>query len=156
MKQTKSHRGEDYLIVESMDYKPLIPIFVEAGLEATEFPEIKDALFNCYYLYLEEDLIGGAAVLKYDKDFIIQDFAIEAARQNQGFGTLVYEYILKDIINHGGQAIYLTGKAPEFYKKFGFVEIPGSEMPGKVPGCFSCERYQTNCFPVFMKLNLDA
>ncbi len=148
------HSEKDYNIVESMDYEPLIPIFVEAGLEATEFPEIKDALFNCYYLYVEEDLIGGAAVLKYDTDFIIQDFAIEASRQDQGWGSIVYEYMLKDIKAHGGKAIYLTGKAPEFYKRFGFEEIEGSQMPGKVPGCFTCHRYRENCFPIFMKLDL--
>lgn len=154
MNKVNTHRGLKYKIKESMDYRPLIPIFIEAGLEATEFPEIEHALFNCYYLYLGEELIGGASVIRYDDDFIIQDFAIEKTYQYQGWGTIVYNYMLEDIVHHGGRAIYLTGKAPKFYERFGFVEISGDQMPGKIPGCFSCDRYQVDCFPIFMKLSL--
>lgn len=155
MKKLATHRGQAYKISESLDYRPLIPIFIEAGLEASEFPDIEDALFNCYYLYLGQELIGGASVLRYGEDFIIQDFAIKNHYQSQGWGSIVYDYLFEDITSHGARAIYLTGKAPKFYEGFGFVEISGDQMPGKTPGCFTCDRYQENCFPIFMKLNLN-
>ena len=53
----------------------------------------------------------------------------------------------------GGDSLYLVARAPEFFKKYGFVQVDPEDAPNFFE-CKYCPQYQVDCFPEVLKLEI--
>ena len=77
--------------------------------------------------------IGFARVLTdQTTTFYLMDVIIEETYQNQGYGTMLMDKIMKDVGHLYG--ILHTKEAADFYKKYGFQEVGSLESEKQEPG----------------------
>lgn len=89
----------------------------------------------------------------------IKSLAVEAAYRGVGIGRALVEAVIERIKPmHPEQIIVLTF-APDFFRKFGFQEIPKERIMHKLyTGCLNCAKYDNplTCPEIAMALPLTA
>ncbi len=85
----------------------------------------------------------------------IKSLAVEKKVRKKGFGRLLVEAAIEEVkILQPEQIIVLTF-TPEFFRKFGFVEVPNVTLMHKLyTGCHNCSKYDSpfTCPEVAMSL----
>jgi len=71
-----------------------------------------------------------------------------------GIGTSLFQMVVKEIRILGAERIMIQAKTPEYWSKFGFVEIIDLKDVPKTFRCDNCPQYGKDCFPKIMTLNL--
>lgn len=144
-----------YRIVKSMNFKEMLPMFIEAGLEFRPDVEAPEGLIACFEMIEKESgrRIGGASLEKTCGEFVIRTVAIEKAYQGQGLGKKLVEYVIEEARSWDAKRIMLNAKVPGFYKKLGFVIVPREEAP-PISECTECPRFHNGCDSEIMKLDL--
>jgi amino-acid N-acetyltransferase len=88
----------------------------------------------------------------------IRSVAVDSKVRKAGVGrALIEEAIARIIPLHPEQVIVLTF-VPEFFRKFGFVEVPKEKLMHKIyTGCLNCTRYESpfTCPEIAMSLMLN-
>ncbi|MDR1815367.1 MAG: GNAT family N-acetyltransferase [Clostridiales Family XIII bacterium] len=138
------------------DYRPLIGFFIENDLEFEEGEEYgDDEIVRCWRADAEPDggLVGACVLAKRDGRFICDGIATDASVRGMGLGRELFELLIEEVRARGGREIYLVARAPGFYRKFGFAEVPREEAPAVVE-CFACPQYGVSCHPEVMRLEL--
>jgi predicted GNAT family N-acyltransferase len=76
-----------------------------------------------YLLYMDEKPIATARWRKTAKGIKLERFAMLKAHRNKGFGAVLLDAVLSDVMKPG-QTIYLHAqlKAASYYKRAGFIE----------------------------------
>ncbi len=130
--------------IENMDQAKVIKLLQDTDwAKDRTSDEIKKSMeYSCPYgVFLKADKTGAENKTEPDRQigfarvltdhtttFYLMDVVIEEKYQNQGYGTLLMNEIMKDVGHLYG--ILHTKTAAEFYKKYGFQEA-GSSEPGK-------------------------
>ncbi|MDR0885785.1 MAG: GNAT family N-acetyltransferase [Clostridiales Family XIII bacterium] len=151
-------------IRETKDYDSLVKLFIRNDLEYTEDDEITTDIIKQYGAYdtakydpeckLNSDvasLIGGIVLAKRENRFICDGIAIDAEYRNLDLGERLLKQIIEDAKNLGADALYLVARAPGFFKKYGFFNIPKDDAPTFFE-CFTCPQYNKTCHPEVLKL----
>ncbi len=147
-------------IIATMDYDSLKDLFVKSGLEIHMEDPAPARLITCYKLYDEETGERlGAAGLAYCEDmreemirsgesladeFVLRCVAVEEEHRGKGYGIQLVQRVMDDAKEMGAKRIWLTGKVPEFYKKFGFEIVSRDTAPFKTK-CGECPQYHNGC-----------
>lgn len=144
--------GRRFRIVSSRNFHGLLPIFVECGLEMSLEDETPENLVTCLELINRNggDLVGGAAIVEKDGNFILKAIAVKPEFQGQKLGTKLVKCAISEVKRRGGSCIWLSAKVPEFYKKMSFSVVPRDEAPD-VSSCLECPRYGKTCNSEIMK-----
>ena len=129
---------------------------IENELEFTEedAEEVPTDLVKCWQITDEDDNLLGAFVLaKREGEFICDGIAIDEELRGTGLGTKLLRLGLEETIKLGGTRMYLVARAPEFFRKNGFVTVPRQEAPNFFE-CLTCPQYGVSCHPEVMRIEL--
>jgi len=141
------------------NYDALYKFFDENGLEIAEDKEetIATDIVKAWALTLvgcsEGQLVGGIILAKRDGEYIIDGVAVEEKFRSGKVGSMLLNKALDVVKKLGGNALYLVAKAPGFFAKHGFVEVPKENAP-EFFECLGCPQFEVNCFPKVMKLEI--
>jgi len=147
---------KNYQINETEEYEKLVSFFIENELEFTEedAEEVPTDLVKCWQITDEDDNLLGAFVLaKREGEFICDGIAIDEELRGTGLGTKLLRLGLDETIKLGGTRMYLVARAPEFFRKNGFVTVPRQEAPNFFE-CLTCPQYGVSCHPEVMRIEL--
>ena len=145
-----------YFINETDEYEKLVSFFIENELEFTEedAEEVPTDLVKCWQITDEDDNLLGAFVLaKREGEFICDGIAIDEELRGTGLGTKLLRLGLEETIKLGGTRMYLVARAPEFFRKNGFVTVPRQEAPNFFE-CLTCPQYGVSCHPEVMRIEI--
>lgn len=98
-------------------------------------------------------LIGGFVLAKREGEFIVDGIAVDPEYRKYKIGKTLLNKGIEETLRLGGKRIYLVARAPEFFKKSGFVTIPREEAPNFFE-CLTCPQYGVDCHPEVMRLEL--
>ena len=147
---------KNYQINETEEYEKLVSFFIENELEFTEedAEEVPTDLVKCWQITDEDGTLAGAFVLaKREGEFICDGIAIDEELRGTGLGTKLLRLGLEETIKLGGTRMYLVARAPEFFRKNGFVTVPREEAPNFFE-CLTCPQYGVSCHPEVMRIEL--
>ena len=145
-----------YFINETDEYEKLVSFFIENELEFTEedAEEVPTDLVKCWQITDEDDnLLGAFVPAKREGEFICDGIAIDEELRGTGLGTKLLRLGLEETIKLGGTRMYLVARAPEFFRKNGFVTVPRQEAPNFFE-CLTCPQYGVSCHPEVMRIEL--
>ena len=134
-------------IIYTMDYESLKDLFIKSGLEIHWEDPAPEGLVTCFKMIDEETgerLGAGGLVLNEKNEYILRCVAVEEEHRGKGYGIQLVNKVLEEGKMRGAKRIWLTGKVPEFYKKFGFTVAKRSDAPFKTK-CGECPQYHNGC-----------
>lgn len=162
----------NFNIRETEDYGKLVPFFIENGLEFTEedMEEVPTDLVKCWEItegtggipthkpdgeVIEEfgRLIGAFVLAKREGEFICDGIAIDPQWRGTQLGKALLGLGIEEVRKRGGKRMYLVARAPEFFRKNGFVTVERAEAPNFFE-CFTCPQYKVSCRPEVMRLDI--
>ncbi len=133
------------------EYEQLVKFFAEQGLEYDGDEEVDTDIIQCYKLTMRDgSLAGGVCLAMREGKYIIDGIAVEPELRGRGAGQVLLNKALSLAKQRGGKELYLVARAPEFFRKQGFVTIDASEAPTFFE-CAQCPQYQVSCHPEIMK-----
>jgi N-acetylglutamate synthase-like GNAT family acetyltransferase len=147
---------KQYIISETDNYEKLVPFFIRNELEFTEedMEEVPTDLVKCWQIAdLDGGLVGAFVLAKREGEFICDGIAIEEELRGTGLGRKLLELGIEETVKQGGSSMYPVARAPEFFRKNGFVTIPRQEAPNFFE-CLTCPQYGISCHPEVMKIDL--
>ncbi len=99
--------------------------------------------FLVYIEDTEETLLGCCALqITWEDMAEIRSLAVHPEHQKKKIGAKLVEAALADARSFSLSKVFTLTYQPEFFKKFGFVQIPMTELPLKIWGdCLSCVKY---------------
>lgn len=148
----------DYEIRETDEYEKLVPFFIINGLEYTEedMEEVPTDLIKCWKVTGSSDdqkLIGGFVLARREGEFICDGIAVDPDCRELKIGKALLETGIEEVRKLNGDKMYLVARAPEFFRKNGFVTIGRDEAPNFFE-CFTCPQYRVSCSPEVMRIDL--
>lgn len=155
---------ENIKITVTQDYEKLVALFVKNELEFSLNDEVPTDLIKLWkvqdivpdpkacnsYVGL---LIGGCVLAMREGRYIIDGIAVEAEYRKFQLGKKLLDLAISEVKALGGNELYLVARAPEFFRKQGFVTIAREDAPNFFE-CATCPQYNVDCFPEVMKLKL--
>lgn len=138
------------------EYDRLVEFFVKNDLEFNGDEEVTTDIVSCYKVTHGDDdfLVGGVVIAKRQGEYIIDGIAVDPMYRKMNIGNVMLEKAIKVVKELGGNSITLVARAPEFFRKKGFVTVE----PDKAPDFFECKhcpQFQKKCFPEIMKLEIE-
>lgn len=101
-------------------------IFKDWGYEKEYLME-DDEKADIFLLFIKEEPVATGRSVKTSEGYIIQNFATERSKQNQGLGRMLMKKMLDNIcpILKKGEYVYLESMmhAVAFYEKIGFYTV---------------------------------
>ena len=145
----------DYIIRETEDYEKLVPFFIENELEFTEedAEEVPTDLVKCWEIVdTDGRLVGGFVLALREGEYICDGIAIEEQLRGTGLGSELLDLGIEETARRGGGRMYLVARAPEFFRRNGFVTVPREEAPNFFE-CLTCPQYGVSCHPEVMRID---
>lgn len=144
----------NYTISETDEYERLVEMFIRHGLEFSFDEPLPTDLVKCWKAEDENGrLISGCVLAMRGGEYIIDGISTEPEYRKEKIGGKLLQLALDEVKSRGGKEVYLVAKAPGFFKKHGFGEIPATDVP-QLFDCLSCPQFQKTCFPEVMKLKI--
>ncbi|MDR2295717.1 MAG: GNAT family N-acetyltransferase [Clostridiales Family XIII bacterium] len=156
-------------IFETEAYDALVALFIRNGLEFSAEEAVPTDLVKCWEaaeLRVNADAagesaspardgrrIGGCVLALREGAFIIDGIAVEPEYRAHRLGMKLLELAVNEAKARGGHELFLVARAPEFFRKRGFVTVPRAGAPTFFE-CFDCPQYNESCFPEVMRLDL--
>jgi N-acetylglutamate synthase-like GNAT family acetyltransferase len=143
--------GETITIADTEDYPGLVELFIRNELEYTENEEITTDLVRCFSAITEGgELIGGCVLARRERRFICDGIAVDPPYRKSRIGEVMLDMIEDTARGLGGEELYLVARAPGFFAKYDYAEIPKEDAPTFFE-CFTCPQYGVTCHPKVMK-----
>lgn len=154
----------NFKISVTEDYEKLVPFFIENKLEFSDEDPVPTDLVKCWKIvrasmdekYDEsnaDELIGGFVLAKRQGEFIVDGIAIAKEYRSMNLGKELLYRGIEEVLKSGGRRIFLVARAPEFFRKHGFVTVPREEAP-EFFECLTCPQYGIECHPEVMVLQM--
>lgn len=155
MSEYKNHT--DYIISETEDYEKLVPFFIENELEFTEedAEEVPTDVVKCWQITdADGRLVGGFVLALREGEYICDGIAIDNSLRGTGLGSELLKLGLEETVKRGGERMFLVARAPEFFRRNGFVTVPRQEAPNFFE-CLTCPQYGISCHPEVMRFDIE-
>ena len=155
MSEYKNHT--DYIISETEDYEKLVPFFIENELEFTEedAEEVPTDVVKCWQITdADGRLVGGFVLALREGEYICDGIAIDNSLRGTGLGSQLLKLGLEETVKRGGDKMFLVARAPEFFRRNGFVTVPRQEAPNFFE-CLTCPQYGISCHPEVMRFDIE-
>lgn len=138
---------------ETKDYQKLVDFFIKNDLEFDEGEGESTNYIKAYQVTHGGDIVGAIALSLTEGEYVISGIAVDPIYRKMKLGKMMLEKIITKTLEMGADHIVLVARAPEFFKKFGFEQVPKSEEPAFF-SCVGCPQNGTSCFPEVLKLQL--
>ncbi|WP_312651294.1 GNAT family N-acetyltransferase [Aminipila sp.] len=141
---------------QTEDYEALKKLYIKNDLELDPNDPMPDGVIKNWKITHgeEEYLAAGLTLAKYKDEYVIDGIAVEPEYRKMKIGKIILEKAVSEVKALGGRKIFLVARAPEFFRKQGFVTIDKEEAP-KVFDCLTCPQFGTKCHPEVMRLDLE-
>ena len=137
------------------EYDRLVQFFAENEMEYDGDEEVDTDVVCCYKLTAADDkLVGGVVLAKREGRYIIDGIAVDPSMRDQKLGKILLDKVISKVRELGGDAIYLVARAPEFFRKNGFVTIDPADAPNFFE-CKYCPQFGDTCHPEVMKIYIE-
>ncbi|MDR2089238.1 MAG: GNAT family N-acetyltransferase [Clostridiales Family XIII bacterium] len=155
-------------ISKTKAYDALVALFIRNGLEFSADEEVPTDIVKCWEAVARDAgidagndasgesgarRIGGCVLALREGAFIIDGIAAEPEYRAHRLGTKLLALAVDETKARGGRELFLVARAPEFFRKQGFVTVSRDGAPTFFE-CFSCPQYNESCFPEVMRLTL--
>ena len=147
----------DYIISETEDYEKLVPFFIENELEFTEedAEEVPTDVVTCWQITdADGRLVGDFVLARREGEYICDGIAIDNSLRGTGLGSQLLKLGLEETVKRGGERMFLVARAPEFFRRNGFVTVPRQEAPNFFE-CLTCPQYGISCHPEVMRFDIE-
>ena len=131
------------------EYSKIEKIFEAQGLENNKSGV---TILKGYAVEIKDELIGGAEIMLQDGEYTFS-VAVHDEFKTLGIGKSLFQMVKKEIRSLGAKRIMIQAKTPEYWAKFGFVEVEDLNDVPKTFRCDACSQYGKDCFPKIMILN---
>lgn len=141
-------------IRETADFAPLAVLYNASGLEVkpdADAPEGTLKLWRCDSA--DGNLLAAATLQKYGESYVLKHLAVDAASRGLHLGERMLGIVEAEVASRGGSEMWLVGKVPEFYKKYGWTVVDPADAPA-ISKCQTCPQFEKECFPSIMKKEL--
>ncbi len=100
-------------------------------------------------------IAGCGALHIYWEDLAeIRALAVAPSTTQKGIGSRLVEKLLEEAREYGLEQVFLFTYVPDFFRRFGFIQVEHRSMPLKVYNeCFHCPKFNT-CDELAMVLHL--
>ena len=132
------------------EYSEIEKIFEAQGLENNKSGV---TILKGYAVETRDELIGGAEIMLQDGEYTFS-IAVDDDFKILGIGKSLFQMVKKEIRSLGAKRIMIQAKTPEYWSKFGFVEVVDPNDAPKTFRCDDCPQYGKDCFPKIMVLDL--
>ena len=143
-------------IVDVPQIHKLINRFGSQGLMLPRpLSEIYENLRDFVVVKDGDEIVGcGALHICWEDLLEVKSVAVAEGKQGQGIGAAVVEACVEEAKNLDAAEIFVLTYEPEFFGRFGFVEVDLMALPRKVWGeCQRCPKYP-DCDEIAMILQL--
>lgn len=142
-------------VQETTEYESLNKLFMDSDLEFSEEEPVSTDLVKCWKVMDDETgrLAGGTALAMRQGEYIIDGIAVYEEYRKQNVGKALLNKVIEEVKTRGGESLYLVARAPEFFRRSGFVEVAKEDAPNFFE-CLTCPQYGVNCFPEVMVLRI--
>ncbi|MGH9521809.1 MAG: N-acetyltransferase [Terriglobales bacterium] len=98
------------------------------------------------------EIVGCGALHLYGPHLAeVRSIAVVKAAQGQGAGSKLIAALLEESQSHKVSQVCLFTRAPLFFGKLGFVEVPHAMLPDKIfKDCQLCPRFRNGCDEIAM------
>ena len=131
------------------EYSKIEKIFEAQGLENNHSGV---TILNGYTVETGDELIGGAEIMLQEGEYTFS-IAVDDDFKILGIGKSLFQMVKKEIRSLGAKRIMIQAKTPEYWSKFGFVEVVDLNNVPKTFRCDDCSQYGKDCFPKIMIFN---
>lgn len=132
------------------EYSEIEKIFEAQGLENNKRGV---TVLNGYAVETGNELIGGAEIILQDGEFSFL-IAVDDDFKILGIGKSLFQKVKNEIRSLGAKRILIQAKTPDYWAKFGFMEVVDLNDVSKTFRCDDCSKYGIDCFPKIMILTL--
>lgn len=130
----------------------VMELFMRSDLEIAEDEFVRNIFLKGYEATNERgEVIGGCALTEQDGYFIINGIAVDPEYRKTGVASKMLDLVTEDAKSMGAEEIVLVARAPGFFRKNGYANVPDHELPQGLFDCLECPQYQKRCFPEIMK-----
>ena len=136
--------------VEQDTFPEIEGIFEAQGLENDKTGV---EILKGYTVEVSNRLIGGDEVMLQEGEYTFS-VAIDDPFRGRGIGNSLFQIVKKEIHDLGAKRILIQAKSPDYWSKFGFVEVVDPNDAPKTFRCDDCSQYGKDCFPKIMALDL--
>ena len=143
----------DIIINETEDYKALVGLFIEQGLEFGEGDEVATDVVKCWDAREQGALVGGCVLAKRQGRFICDGIAVVEDARDLGVGARLLDIMLGEARALGAAELFLVARTPGFFAHNGFEEVSRADAP-EFFECFTCPQYERSCWPQVMRRGL--
>lgn len=142
----------NYIINETKDYYSLAVLFQESGLEVKPEDGIPEGIVKMWRCDDKEtgELIGGATVQVLNGIYVLKHLAVNQNFRKMGIGKELMSLAEKELVSRGAREMWLSGKVPAFYQKFGWEQVNADRAPS-FSKCLECKQLNETCFPSIMR-----
>lgn len=139
-------------IKETDDYARLSAFYEENGLEIEVSETAPEGTLKSWKYEDErtKELLAAATLQKRDGCYVLADLAVKEELRGTGMGRELLKLAEDEAKALGAVEMWLVGKVPAFYSKFGWMETERSTAPD-ISRCQSCQDFGNTCFPSIMK-----
>ncbi|QAT42406.1 GNAT family N-acetyltransferase [Aminipila luticellarii] len=139
------------------DYEALKTLYIKNDLEVDPDEPMPEGVVKNWKITLGCDkegmLVAGLTLAKYEGEYIIDGIAVEPEYRKLKIGKTLLEKAVAEVRSLGGEKIFLVARAPEFFRKEGFITIDSKAAPD-VFDCMTCPQFGVQCHPEVMRLDL--
>ncbi|MDD2484158.1 MAG: GNAT family N-acetyltransferase [Eubacteriales bacterium] len=134
------------------DYYPLAVLFQRCGLEVNPNDNKPEGIVKMWKCEDEEtgELIGAATVQLLNGVYVVKHLAIDEEHRKTGIGKILLQLAEEELKNLGASEIWLSGKVPDYYLRFGWEKVQPEDAPS-FSKCLKCSQFNQVCFPSIMK-----
>lgn len=140
------------IIKETSNYARLSAFYEANGLEIEVSENPPEGTLKSWEYIDEEtkELFAAATLQKRANCYVLADLAVREELRGSGMGKELLKIAEDEAKALGAGEMWLVGKVPAFYSKFGWTETERETAPD-ISRCQSCEDFGTTCFPSIMK-----
>lgn len=137
------------------DPAPVMDLFMRSDLEIEEDEFVRRQFLKGYKAENEKgEVIGGCALTVQEGHYIINGIAVDPEYRKTNIASELLSKTTADAKALGAEEMILVARAPGFFRKNGYENVPDSQVPQGLFDCLQCPQYKTRCFPEIMKRKL--
>ncbi|MCQ2550645.1 MAG: GNAT family N-acetyltransferase [Clostridia bacterium] len=136
------------------DYMKLVDFFIKNDLEFDDDEAENENYVKAWEITHGGDLVAGISLSIREGMYVISGIAVDPIYRKMKIGKVLLDKAIDYVKKENGKYIILVARAPGFFKKFGFKNVPKEEEPDFF-SCVGCPQNGVNCFPEVLKLELE-
>ncbi|MDD5038711.1 MAG: N-acetyltransferase [Dehalococcoidales bacterium] len=144
-------------ISDAVQMHKLINFFAARGeMLARPLSEIYENMRDYFIVREGEQVIACAALhINWSDLAEIKSVAVAEDKQRHGVGTQIVKACIREAKKLGIATVFCLTYKPEFFKRFGLVDVDKMELPQKVWNeCYRCPKFP-NCDEIALILHLE-